>query len=121
GLGPVMSSVPLMTKHRLSLDDIDLWEINEAFAAQVLGCRAAMNDDTFCREVLGLDGPLGLIDRDKLNIDGGGIGLGHPVGASGNRVMLHLVNSLKRLGRKRGIASQCIGGGQGGSLLIEAV
>jgi acetyl-CoA C-acetyltransferase len=62
-----------------------------------------------------------LIDRDKLNIDGGGIGLGHPVGASGNRITLHLVNALKRLGKKRGIASQCIGGGQGGSLLIEAV
>ena len=121
GLGPVMSTAPLMKKYKLGLDDIDLWEINEAFAAQVLGCRAAFNDDTFCKDVLGFDSKIGLIDRDKLNVDGGGIGLGHPVGASGNRITLHLVNALKRLGKKRGIASQCIGGGQGGALLIEAV
>lgn len=121
GLGPVMSAAPLMKKHKLALGDIDLWEINEAFAAQVLGCRAAFNDDTFCRDVLGFDEKVGLIDRDKLNIDGGGIGLGHPVGASGNRITLHLVNAMKRLGLKRGIATQCIGGGQGGALLIEAV
>jgi len=121
GLGPVMSAAPLMKKYKLGLDDIDLWEINEAFAAQVLGCRAAFNDDTFCKDVLGFDSKIGLIDRDKLNVDGGGIGLGHPVGASGNRITLHLVNALKRLGKKRGIASQCIGGGQGGALLIEAV
>ena len=121
GLGPVMCTTPLLRKHRLGLGDIDLWEINEAFAAQVLACRAAWNDDTFCREALGLDGPLGLIDREKLNVDGGGIGLGHPVGASGNRIVLHLVNAMQRLGLKRGLATECIGGGQGGAMLIEAV
>jgi acetyl-CoA C-acetyltransferase len=121
GLGPVMSAAPLMKKHKLALGDIDLWELNEAFAAQVLGCRAAFNDETFCKDVLKFDGKIGLIDRDKLNVDGGGIGLGHPVGASGNRITLHLVNALKRLGKKRGIATQCIGGGLGGALLIEAV
>ena len=66
-------------------------------------------------------GAAGRIERDKLNVDGGAIGLGHPVGASGNRIVLHLVNAMKRLGVKRGIATECIGGGQGGAMLIETV
>ena len=70
---------------------------------------------------LGLAGAAGRIDRDKLNVDGGAIGLGHPVGASGNRIVLHLVNAMKRRGVKQGIATECIGGGQGGAMLIEAV
>ena len=65
--------------------------------------------------------PAGRISRDRLNVDGGAIGTGHPVGASGNRIVLHLVNAMKRLGLKRGIATECIGGGQGGAMLIEAV
>ena len=121
GLGPVMCSTPLLRAHNLGLSDIDLWELNEAFAAQVLGCLAAWNDDTFCREALGLPGAMGVIDRNRLNVDGGAIGLGHPVGASGNRIVLHLVNAMKRLGLKRGIATECIGGGQGGAMLIEAM
>ena len=121
GLGPVLCSTAIMRRHDLHLGDIDLWELNEAFAAQVLGCLAAWNDETFCRDVLGLDAPVGRIDRDKLNVDGGAIGLGHPVGASGNRIVLHLVNAMKRLGAKRGIATECIGGGQGGAMLIETV
>jgi acetyl-CoA C-acetyltransferase len=121
GLGPVYSSTALMKRHRLSLGDIDLWELNEAFAAQVLGCLAAWEDAEFCRDALGLDGPAGSIDRTRLNVDGGAIGTGHPVGASGNRIVLHLVNAMKRLGLKRGIATQCIGGGQGGAMLIEAI
>ena len=87
----------------------------------MLACLAAWRDATFCKEVLGLDAPAGAIARDKLNVDGGAIGLGHPVGASGNRIVLHLVNAMKRLGVKRGIATECIGGGQGGAMLIEAV
>jgi acetyl-CoA C-acetyltransferase len=121
GLGPVLCSTAILRRQKLKLNDIELWELNEAFAAQVLACLAAWEDDKFCREVLHLDGPAGSIPRDKLNIDGGAIGLGHPVGASGNRIVLHLVNALKRLGRKRGIATECIGGGQGGAMLIEAV
>jgi acetyl-CoA C-acetyltransferase len=95
--------------------------LNEAFAAQVLACLAAWQDDGFCRNVLGLDGAAGRVERDKLNVDGGAIGLGHPVGASGNRIVLHLVNAMKRLGVKQGIATECIGGGQGGAMLIETV
>jgi acetyl-CoA C-acetyltransferase len=121
GLGPVYCSTALMKRHQLSLGDIDLWELNEAFAAQVLGCLAAWEDAEFCRDALGLDGPAGSIDRARLNVDGGAIGTGHPVGASGNRIVLHLVNAMKRLGLKRGIATECIGGGQGGAMLIEAI
>jgi acetyl-CoA C-acetyltransferase len=121
GLGPVFCSTALLKRHGLGLSDIDLWELNEAFAAQVLACLAAWLDDVFCREALKLAGAAGTIARDKLNVDGGAIGLGHPVGASGNRIVLHLVNAMKRLGVKRGIATECIGGGQGGAMLIEAV
>ena len=121
GLGPVLCSSAIMRRQGLSLADIGLWELNEAFAAQVLACIAAWEDETFCCNVLNLDGAAGRIERDKLNVDGGAIGLGHPVGASGNRIVLHLVNAMKRLGIKQGIATQCIGGGQGGAMLIEAV
>src|SRR6202000_594375 len=121
GLGPVMSSTPLLKRNNLSLQDIETWELNEAFATQVLGCLAAWKDEKFCREVLGLDGAAGEIDRTKLNVDGGAISLAHPVGCSGSRIVLHLVNAMKRLGTKRGIATECIGGGLGGAMLIEAV
>lgn len=121
GLGPVLAVTELMKRHTLSFDDIDLLELNEAFAAQVLGCLAAWEHDKFCREVLGLDAAAGVFDRTKLNVDGGAIALGHPVGASGNRITLHLMNALRRLGKKRGIATQCVGGGIGGALLIETV
>jgi acetyl-CoA C-acetyltransferase len=121
GLGPVLCATAIMRRHGLSLGDVGLWELNEAFAAQVLACLAAWQDEKFCREMLKLDGPAGSIPRDKLNVDGGAIGLGHPVGASGNRIVLHLVNAMKRLGIKQGIATECIGGGQGGAMLIETV
>jgi len=121
GLGPVYCSTAILKRHQLGLSDIELWELNEAFAAQVLGCVAAWEDAEFCRDALGLDAPAGRIPRDRLNVDGGAIGVGHPVGASGNRIVLHLVNAMKRLGKKRGIATECIGGGQGGAMLIETV
>jgi acetyl-CoA C-acetyltransferase len=121
GLGPVYCSTAILKRHRLTLDDVDLWELNEAFAAQVLGCLAAWDDAEFCRDALGLERAAGRIARDRLNVDGGAIGIGHPVGASGNRIVLHLVNAMKRLGHKRGIATECIGGGQGGAMLIEAI
>ncbi|MFK4874937.1 acetyl-CoA C-acetyltransferase [Novosphingobium sp. ZW T3_23] len=119
GLGPVLASTELLKRHNLPLDAIDLWELNEAFAAQVLACLAAWQDDGFCREVLGLDGAAGTIDPARINVDGGAISLGHPVGASGARIALHLVQAMERLGSRRGIATECIGGGQGGAMLIE--
>lgn len=121
GLGPVLASTAMMDRHGFGRDDIDLWEFNEAFAAQVLACLAAWEDEDFCRDVLGLDQPFGALDRERFNVDGGAISLGHPVGTSGNRIVLHLVNAMARLGKKRGIATECIGGGQGGAMLVEMI
>ncbi len=121
GLGPVHAATPILRRHRLRLDQVDYWEINEAFAAQVLGCLAAWKDEKYCREELGLDAPLGEINPERLNVDGGAIALGHPVGASGARIVLHLIKTLRRNKAKRGIASICIGGGLGGAMLVEAL
>lgn len=118
GLGPVFASTPLLKRHNLSLNDVDQWELNEAFAAQVIGCLKAWESDEFCQAHFGCDA-LGSLDQDKLNIDGGAIALGHPVGATGARIVLHVLNSLKRTGGKRGVATLCIGGGQGGAMLLE--
>lgn len=120
GLGPVHAVTPILRRHGFALGDIDAWEINEAFAAQVLACLAAWEDDGYCREQLGLDRALGPLDRDRLNVDGGAIAIGHPVGSSGARIALHVLHVLKRNNGKRGIATLCIGGGQGGALLMEA-
>jgi acetyl-CoA C-acetyltransferase len=121
GLGPVLSSTALLKRHKADLNDIDLWEINEAFAAQVLACTRAWNDPEFCKVALGLDKAMGKLDPERLNVDGGAVAIGHPVGTSGNRIVLHLMNSLHRKGLRRGIATECIGGGQSGAMLIEAV
>ena len=121
GLGPVYATNQLLQQQRLNFNDIDFWEINEAFAAQVLGCLAAWSSADYCKQNLGRDGALGEIDPATLNVDGGSIALGHPVGASGARIALHLVEILKRRDAKRGIATICIGGGQGGAMLIENV
>jgi acetyl-CoA C-acetyltransferase len=121
GLGPVHAATPILKRHRLALDDLDAWEINEAFAAQVLACLEAWASPEYCRENLDLDGALGGLDPDRVNVDGGAIALGHPVGASGARIVLHLLHVLKRGGGRRGMAAICIGGGQGGAMLVEAL
>ncbi len=121
GLGPVLSASRMMMRNGLERDAIELWEINEAFAAQVLACLVAWKDEAFCRQVLGMEQPFGVLDRDLLNVDGGAIALGHPVGTSGNRIVLHLVNAMRRLDKRLGIATECIGGGQGGAMLLETV
>lgn len=121
GLGPVHAVTPILQRHKFALDDIDFWEINEAFAAQVLACLMAWEEDRYCQEELGLKSALGSLDQDKLNIDGGSVSIGHPVGASGARIVLHLLDVLKRKQATRGIASLCIGGGQGGAMLVERV
>jgi acetyl-CoA C-acetyltransferase len=121
GLGPVHAATPILRRHHLGLNDLDAWEINEAFAAQVIACIRAWASDEYCRSELGLPGALGVLDESRLNVDGGAIAIGHPVGASGARIVLHLVNVLERTGGRRGIAAICIGGGQGGAMLIERV
>ena len=121
GLGPVHAATPILKRHGLGLDDLDYWEINEAFAAQVLACLAAWKDEAYCRDELGLDGALGEIDDERLNVDGGAVAVGHPVGASGARIVLHLLQTLRRNNARRGIAAICIGGGLGGAMLVEAL
>jgi acetyl-CoA C-acetyltransferase len=121
GLGPVHAATPILKRHGLKPSDLDYWEINEAFAAQVLACLAAWNEDKYCREQLGLDGAMGAPDDERLNVDGGAVALGHPVGASGARIVLHLLQTLRRNKAKRGMAAICIGGGLGGAMLVEAL
>jgi acetyl-CoA C-acetyltransferase len=121
GLGPIYAATPLLQRNGLTLDAVDAWEINEAFAAQVLACLRAWADDDYCRNELGLPAALGSLDESKLNVDGGAIALGHPVGASGARIVLHVLNVLERTGGKLGMAAICIGGGQGGAMLVERV
>ncbi|SBT09682.1 Acetyl-CoA acetyltransferase [Candidatus Accumulibacter aalborgensis] len=119
GLGPVHAVTPILQRHQLMLADIDLWEINEAFAAQVLGCLAAWESDEYCREQLDLTGALGSLSQERLNVDGSAIAVGHPVGASGARIVLHLLHALRAADARRGIAAICVGGGQGGAMLVE--
>ena len=119
GLGPVYAMAPVMQRHGLDTTDIDYYEINEAFAAQVLACLAAWQDADFCRDELGRDTPFTPIDEERLNVDGGAVAVGHPVGTSGARIVLHMLKVLARENAKRGMTSICIGGGQGGAMLIE--
>jgi acetyl-CoA C-acetyltransferase len=121
GLGPVHAATPILRRHGLGLNDLDAWEINEAFSAQVQGCLRAWASHDYCRDELGLPGALGALDEAKLNVDGGAIALGHPVGASGTRIVLHVLRVLERTGGRRGIATICIGGGLGGAMLVERV
>ncbi len=119
GLGPAHAIAPLLKSQRLKVGDIDYWEINEAFAAQVLAVLAALNDKDYCKQQLGLRSAVGQIPTERLNIHGGGVSLGHPVGASGARIVLHLAKVLEQKNASTGVASLCIGGGQGGAMLIE--
>lgn len=121
GLGPVHAMAPILMRHGFDSQDIDYWEINEAFATQVLACQKAWQSKDYCREALGMKEPFHPIPNDRLNIDGGAVALGHPVGTSGARIVLHLLKILDRTQTNRGIASLCIGGGQGGAMLLERV
>ncbi len=120
GLGPAHATSKLLAKAGLGMADIDLIEMNEAFAAQVLANERAFASDTFAQKELGRDRALGALDREKLNVDGGAIALGHPVGATGTRLVLTLLKELRRRGLRYGLATLCIGGGQGGAVLVEA-
>ncbi len=121
GLGPVYALAKVEKLTGLRLQDADLVEINEAFAAQVLACRAAAASTEFCRQHLGRESALGEIPMEKLNVNGGAIALGHPVGASGARLVLTALRELRRRGGQRAVVSLCVGGGQGGALWLETV
>ena len=121
GLGPVYAIHKAERRHGLGLKDADLIEINEAFAAQVVGCQRAARDAKYCQEKLGRDGALGEIPDEILNVNGGGIALGHPVGVTGARLVLTALKELHRRQAKRALLSLCVGGGQGGALWVETV
>jgi acetyl-CoA C-acetyltransferase len=119
GLGPVHAMARLLQRQGGDGSDLNYWEINEAFAAQVLACLEAWKDPEYMQNELGIDTPFHPIPIDRLNVDGGAISIGHPVGASGARIVLHLLKTLRKNRAQRGIASLCIGGGQGGAMLLE--
>ena len=119
-MGPLVAIDGLLKRTKLELDQIDLFEINEAFAAQILSVLKGFEDENISRQY-GLDKARGPIPRDKLNVNGGGIALGHPVGSSGSRIVVTLAHELKKRKGKYGLASLCVGGGQGGALLIENI
>jgi acetyl-CoA C-acetyltransferase len=118
GLGPVMASHGVLKRAGMRMSQMDLIEINEAFAAQVMGCMKVMADKNLSSR-WGIDEVIGEIPLEKLNVNGGGIALGHPVGSTGSRLVVTLAHELKRRKQKFGLATLCIGGGQGGAVIIE--
>ena len=119
GLGPVFATAKLLKQTGLSMSDFDLIEINEAFAAQVIACERAATSKSFAQNELGMNDALGEFPREKLNIHGGAIALGHPVGTTGTRLILTLLRALKATGGNRGLATLCVGGGQGVAMVVE--
>jgi len=118
GMGPLLAMDGVFKRTGLSLSDMDLVEINEAFAAQVIAVKMAIKDKNYAQK-FGLEDSLGEISDDKLNVNGGAIALGHPVGSTGSRLIVTLAHELKKRKAKYGVASLCIGGGQGGAVIIE--
>jgi len=118
GLGPVLATAGVLKRTGMTLDQMDLVELNEAFAAQVIACQRVMKDKTLAAK-WGLENAIGEITADKLNVNGGGIALGHPVGSTGSRLVVTLAHELRRRKKKYGLATLCIGGGQGGATIIE--
>ena len=119
GLGPVYATSKLLSRHGLSLSEFDLMEINEAFAGQVIACERAFASESFAREHLGRAAAMGEVPHAKLNINGGAIALGHPVGTTGARLVLTLLRALREKKLNRGLATLCIGGGQGMAMWVE--
>lgn len=119
GLGPAYATAKLLAKTGMQLSDFDLIEINEAFAAQVLAVIKACASDEFARKELNRDKAVGKIDLEKLNVNGGAIALGHPLGATGTRMVITLLKELKRRKKNLGLATLCIGGGQGQAIAVE--
>jgi len=118
GMGPAYSTPVALKRAGLSMKDIGLVELNEAFAAQVMACQKAFDSDEFGKKQ-GLSGKIGELRSEILNVNGGAIALGHPVGATGTRLVLTLMKEMRRRQVQFGLATLCIGGGQGGSVIIE--
>jgi len=121
GLGPVFATHKLLSRYGLAVRDLTRMEINEAFAVQVLACLKAMDSESFASQKLGMSKAMGAPDMDLLNVNGGAVALGHPVGMSGARLILTMLRQLKKdTDGGLGVASLCIGGGQGGAVLIRS-
>ncbi|GAB1614964.1 acetyl-CoA C-acetyltransferase [Pseudomonas sp. NGC7] len=118
-MAPVYAVPRLLARNGLSLQDFDYYEIHEAFAAQVLCTLKAWEDAEYCRDRLGLDAPLGAIDRSKLNVKGSSLAAGHPFAATGGRILAHLAKLLAAAGKGRGLISICAAGGQGVTVIVE--
>lgn len=118
-MAPVYAVPRLLARHGLSLQDFDYYEIHEAFAAQVLCTLKAWEDPDYCRERLGLEQPLGSIDRSRLNVKGSSLAAGHPFAATGGRILANLAKLLDQAGQGRGLISICAAGGQGVTAIIE--
>ena len=119
GLGPTHATPVALKRAGVAFKNIGLIELNEAFAAQVIANEIAMASAKYCREKLGLEGPIGEIDRSIMNVNGGAIALGHPVGVSGTRLTLTLLREMRKRDVPLGLATLCVGGGQGAALVLE--
>src|SRR6202030_4248698 len=119
GLGPVYAIHRAEQRTGLGLKDAEIIEINEAFAAQVIACQKAAKSEDYCWEHLRRETPLGEIPDQILNVNGGGIALGHPVGVTGSRLVLTALKELHRRNANRALVSLCVGGGQGGALWLN--
>lgn len=119
GLGPAYAIPSALKKTDLTLKDIDLIEINEAFAVQVIACLRLLASKKFAEENLSASEAIGEIDMNKLNVNGGAVALGHPVGTTGTRLVLTMLKEMKRRNAKFGLVSLCVGGGQGGAIILE--
>jgi acetyl-CoA C-acetyltransferase len=118
-MAPTVAVAEMLQHTGLSLQDFDFYEIHEAFAAQVLATLAAWESDDYCRDRLGLDAPLGSIDREKMNIKGGSVAIGHPFAATGARIVANLAQLLENAGGGRGLISVCTAGGMGVAAIVE--
>lgn len=119
GMGPIYSSAALLDELGMDFSEVELVELNEAFAAQVLANQKAWGSDKYAQEKLGRKKALGELKDEILNVNGGAIALGHPVGATGARLVVTLLNEMKRRKVHKGLATLCIGGGQGAAFLLE--
>ncbi len=119
GLGPAYATPKALKKAGVQFKEIQLIEMNEAFAAQVIANEKVFREKKLAQDRLGLDDAIGEIDREILNVNGGAIALGHPVGSSGTRIVLTLLKEMKRRDLTLGLATLCVGGGQGGAMIVE--
>ena len=118
-MAPTVAVSEMLRRAGRALHDFDFYEIHEAFAAQVLCTLAAWESEEYCRERLGREEPLGSIDRDRLNIKGSSVAVGHPFAATGGRIVATLAKMLAQRGSGRGLVSICAAGGQGVVAILE--